>query len=221
MKRGYYVAGKGEESGFAVVAASAKDAKKIVFDSGELDVAWVDIRVYWRKDAMVEHYPIGMVSDWRDGLILGLYSYIEEAPCDRCGNDRTLHEHQGGALCGNCIKYLESRDPQNAIIERLKLGPCTAKELPYRKGGMGKQNRRRFLSINVCGKRTNNCARCGLFTTVYYLPDDVDAAVKLFVELNAESLSRVNFSTNSMLDGGLPKHLAQKIRGAVRKDQST
>lgn len=215
MKRGYFVTGTADGAGLAVVAESAKEAKKSVIASGELDAEWIDIRVYWQRHAIVDTLPIGMVQDPFEGLIYGLYSHLEDAPCEGCGHDRTLYGYHGRALCELCIRRLKRPPQKNAIIERLTIEPCTANDLPYRKGGMNATHATRIHRIKMCGKRTNNNQRCGAFTTVYYLDDDVDRAVDLFVQVNAKPLSRLNLHGNSALDAGLPKHLAQKIRAVL------
>lgn len=218
MKRGYFVCGSDDGTGFAVVAPTAKEAKKIAIVCGDLDADRIDIRVYWQKHAIVDDLPIGAVDDPYTGLVRGLYCHLDEAICEGCGHDRTLHGYNGRALCDQCIRQIESsrKERKNAIIEKLKLGPCTAKELPYRKGGMSARNRRRFCQIQVCGKRTHNNRRCGAFKTIYYLVGDEDRAVALFIEANAVTLANLNLHINSALDVGLPKPMVQKIRAALQ-----
>ncbi len=215
MKRGYYVACAGAEAGFGVVAPSAKEAKRLAIVSGELDAAWIDIRVYWQRHALVDDLPVGLVNPYA-GLVRGLYCYIEDAICEECGHSRTLHGYRGQALCAQCIENHEYPMRKNAIIERLKLGPCTGADLPYRVGGMGVRHNNMVCQIKVCGKRNHSNYRCGAFKTVYYLEGDVDAAVNLFIVVNAKPLANLNLTTNSALDAGLPKEMAQKIRAAMQ-----
>ena len=53
------------------------------------------------------------------------------------------------------------------------------------------------------------------FFTIYYLAGDEDRAVKRFVDVNAAELSKVNLQKFSVIDSGLPREMAQKIRGAM------
>ena len=104
-KRGYFVHNSDEWYGFAVVATSAKEAKKIVYDSGELPINdWIDIRVRWIRDAKVGDLPIGMVTDNRDALIRGIYGTLAEYPCDECGAERDVTCCNGRVLCSCCIE---------------------------------------------------------------------------------------------------------------------
>jgi len=104
-KRGYFVHNEDEWSGFAVVATSAKEAKKIVYNSNELLIGdWIDIRVRWVRDAKVDDLPIGMVTDDRDALIRGLYGGITDYPCDECGKERNVICCYGRVLCSCCAE---------------------------------------------------------------------------------------------------------------------
>lgn len=108
MKRGYYVHNNDEDmGGFAVVAATAKEAKKIAYDSGEIifgDTDYIAIRARWKRDADVSDLPIGMVADERDALIRGIYGRLDEYPCDDCGKDGDLICYSGRALCADCVE---------------------------------------------------------------------------------------------------------------------
>lgn len=112
MKRGYFVYGDDDAAGFAVVAATAKEAKKIAVASGELDADWIDIRCLWQRDADVADLPIGMVTDARVGLRCGIYGYLDEYPCDVCGKDADVRAHNGMVLCGECLEkeYAKAAD---------------------------------------------------------------------------------------------------------------
>jgi len=104
-KRGYFVHNSDEWWGFAVVATSAKEAKKIMHDSGELSIGdWIDIRVRWMRDAKVDDLPIGVVTDDRDALIRGLYGGITDYPCDECGKERNVICCYGRVLCSCCAE---------------------------------------------------------------------------------------------------------------------
>jgi len=120
-KRGYFVHNDDEWCGFAVVATSAKEAKKIIHDSGELPVGdWIDIRVRWIRDAKVGDLPIGMVTDDRDALIRGLYGTLAEYLCDECGKEQDVTCYNGRVLCSRCIEKEYKKD--NKHEEHLKNG---------------------------------------------------------------------------------------------------
>lgn len=109
MKRGYFVWDSADDDnmGVAVVASSAKEARKIVFDSGEIlygDGNWIDIRARWVRHADVSTLPVGIVQDVRDALIRGLYGSLMEYPCDECGKDADVVCWRGRALCECCIE---------------------------------------------------------------------------------------------------------------------
>jgi len=103
-KRGYFVHGGDEMCGFAVIATSAKEAKKIVYANYPVDVDWIDIRVRWIRDAKVSDLPIGMVTDVRDALIRGLYGGLMEYPCDECGEEWDVICYKGRVLCSCCVE---------------------------------------------------------------------------------------------------------------------
>jgi hypothetical protein len=105
MKRGYFVQPQDESWGLGVVATTAKEAKNIAFASGKLiDVDWIDIRVRWERSAEVEVLPIGIVIDMPQGLLCGLYGFIEGCKCDECGVEDVLRLCSGKALCYDCIE---------------------------------------------------------------------------------------------------------------------
>lgn len=105
MKRGYFVYPDDEFWGIGVVAATVKEAKKLAFASGELiDVDWIDLRVRWERAAEVKKIPIGVVRDMRQGLLCGLYGFVEGYYCDGCGKEDILKLCSGKALCDDCIE---------------------------------------------------------------------------------------------------------------------
>ena len=122
MKRGYFVHNNDEDmGGFAVVATTAKEAKKIVYESGELifgDTDWIAIRTHWIRDAAVIGLPIGMVTDCRDALIRGLYGSLMEYPCDKCGKDLDLICYHGQALCSCCIEKEYKKEVQQSTKQK-------------------------------------------------------------------------------------------------------
>ena len=115
-KRGYFVHDGDEMCGVAVVATSAKEAKKIAYNSGELlGTDWIDIRVYRMRDAMVSDLPIGMVEDARGALIRRLYGILAEYPCDECGEEWEVTCYKGRVLCLCCVeKEYEKEDKHDS-----------------------------------------------------------------------------------------------------------
>ena len=65
VKRGYLVSGANRDWGVPVVAHNAKEAKRVVWEKWkwELDCAWIDARVQWRKKATVDDLSYGIVDD--------------------------------------------------------------------------------------------------------------------------------------------------------------
>ena len=106
---------------------------------------------------------------------------------------------------------------KNKIIEMLEVKPRTREELPYKPSvsQMSQSNRGRIQKIWVSRKRTNRCFRCGKFKIVYYLLGDEDRAAEKFIKVNAETLARLNLRTNSALDAGLNRDMAQRIRSIL------
>lgn len=112
--------------------------------------------------------------------------------------------------------HQKHRSMTNKIIQLLEEHPCTRKEInasisPCR---MSIENRDRIRQIRVAGNRSKTPGH-GLFRTVYYLRGDEDRAVKMFIEVNAESLQGLDLSRNTALDSGLSREMAQKVRGAM------
>ena len=99
---------------------------------------------------------------------------------------------------------------KNKVIEILKQHPCTADMLPY--GIKSNIKQREFIfSIKVAGTRTN-ASNAGRFKTVYYLIGDAYRAIQLFVDVNGDALDKLDFSSNTALDSGLPKWQVQAIK---------
>lgn len=101
-KRGYFIHGGDPEGGFAVVATSVQEARRIVYRADAMGVNWIDITGHWCRDAKVDDLPIGIVKDLRLGLVRGMYQYIEDFECDVCGEVSFVHECNGQALCMSC-----------------------------------------------------------------------------------------------------------------------
>lgn len=102
----------------------------------------------------------------------------------------------------------------NAVIEAIKISPCSADELPYlpKIGQMGKEDMKLFRKIKVVGRssKTKGPQR-GTFKTVYFLDGNLDQAVSKFVDINFDLLSKIDFTKNNHLYSGLPKNMAKKI----------
>jgi len=104
QKRGYFVS-EIDEDGVGVVATSGREAKKIAYHQElYLYCDWIDMRVRWVKDAEVADLPIGIIRDGKLGLKRGLFSCIEDEPCDMCGNNNLLTLINGKALCDACAE---------------------------------------------------------------------------------------------------------------------
>jgi len=120
-RKGYIVKNKNDEYGLAIVATSAKEAKKIGFNSGELSYDWLDIQVNWRQEANVLDLPIGIIQDSDFALRRGVYSWIDEGDCDICHNASHVNyyppkpsndkdyavKYRGRAICGDCEDKIE------------------------------------------------------------------------------------------------------------------
>ena len=110
----------------------------------------------------------------------------------------------------------------NKIIDALKESPQTAESLPYKPSTykLGVKNRMLFQKIHVAGHRNRRGqSPHKQFTTVYYLLGDAERAVELFVKVNYEQLSSLNFTGNNLLWTGLQKNMA-KLVVAEFKSQS-
>lgn len=105
----------------------------------------------------------------------------------------------------------------NKIIQILQEHPRTNKDLPHRISPcrMSIENRGRIRQIRVAGNRSKKPGR-GWFKTVYYLEGDEDRAITLFADVNAETLAGLNFRRNTIIDSGLTREMARKIRAAIR-----
>jgi len=104
QKRGYFVS-EIDEDGVGVVATSVKEAKRIAYNQELcLYCDWIDIRCCWMKEAKVSDLPIGIIRDDKLGLKRGLFSCIEDEPCDTCGNNNLLTLINGKVLCDACAE---------------------------------------------------------------------------------------------------------------------
>lgn len=106
-KRGYYgVCHPDADYGFAIIANNGKQAKQLLYDyqdvGSECEWNWIDIRIKWNKDAKVEHLPIGVITDLRIGLECGIFAYISDFECDKCGCEGDVQLYKGKVLCESC-----------------------------------------------------------------------------------------------------------------------
>lgn len=105
---------------------------------------------------------------------------------------------------------------KNKIIAQLEEQPCTNKDLPYRVclNTMSMASRKRIRRIRMSGNH-GHATKCGCFLTVYYLEGDDDRAVKVFAEVNAAAIKTLDLSHNTVLDSGLTREMAQKLRSIL------
>lgn len=107
-KRGYFVKPHPEaDTGYAVIATSAKEARKILWkygdEFGEGDWEWSNLRAEWKREAKINHLPIGLIDDLKTGLEVGIYCCLGDFICDRCGNEREFVEMIDGIVtCEEC-----------------------------------------------------------------------------------------------------------------------
>jgi len=65
----------------------------------------------------------------------------------------------------------------------------------------------RVLKVDSSHGRSSTGEYVGSFTSIYYLEGDESAAARRFVEVNNESLDRIDFSTSNVLDSNLSQEL--------------
>jgi len=106
-KRGYFVHSKDMAAGFAVVASTAKEARKLAYDVYPVDVKWTDLRCSWVHHAAIGGLSIGVIEDPREGLIRGFYDLLAEYPCDGCGEYADVVCYHGRALCPSCVEQVQ------------------------------------------------------------------------------------------------------------------
>lgn len=77
MKRGYLVTGRDRCWGVPCIASTAKKAKELAWAGYEyeLDCDWIDLRVHWRRAAIVEDLPFGIVDDEDTAISRKLIDY--------------------------------------------------------------------------------------------------------------------------------------------------
>jgi len=65
----------------------------------------------------------------------------------------------------------------------------------------------RVLKVTSSPGRSSAGDYVGSFTSIYYLAGDESAAARRFVEVNAETIDRIDFSTSNVLHSNLPQEL--------------
>ncbi|OYT63825.1 hypothetical protein B6U67_01780 [Methanosarcinales archaeon ex4484_138] len=107
-KRGYFVFNVDEyEEGIAVVARTAREAKKIAFNHA-FDIVgddWLDLRCRWVRDANVEKLPFG-IAEPEEGLRAGIYATIE-GDCEVCDEEKVVTYYNGKVICYDCLEANE------------------------------------------------------------------------------------------------------------------
>lgn len=78
MKRGYMVTGNDPVWGIPIVAHNAREAKWMAWRDWEfeLDCEWIDLRVEWRRKALTDDLPFGIVEDDLVALHCKLIDYL-------------------------------------------------------------------------------------------------------------------------------------------------
>lgn len=78
--KAYFVRIAGENWGWAVVAVSAREAKKIAWEEGDWggDIEFIDLRVNWNRKANIEGLSIGLIDPDENSEKRGLYSEGEK-----------------------------------------------------------------------------------------------------------------------------------------------
>lgn len=107
MLRAYFVQEYDDPEGIAVIAETAKDAKKIAYNTGDFPCEWIELRVQWLRNANIEGLEKGVVEANTDTLRRGLYGVIYGHPCDICGNVCRLQELNGKAVCWHCYEEVD------------------------------------------------------------------------------------------------------------------
>lgn len=105
--RGYFVHDVNEDMGIAVVANSAREAKKIGFNpvSSSFGSEWIDVSVKWVKEADVSGIEEPGELPIIDGLRCKIFAYAEGLDCEICGEEDTICELlHGKVVCERCIE---------------------------------------------------------------------------------------------------------------------
>lgn len=120
MKRCYYVQGEDESWGWAIVASSAKEAKRLGYKlDGLEDFDFIEITVSWLRNAKVDDLEIGtVIEDLIDGLKRGCYDFVEYI-CPECGHEDHLELRSNEkVMCDTC--WEEARERNNIIVSEVE-----------------------------------------------------------------------------------------------------
>ena len=94
------------ETGWAIVAHTCKEAKKIGWNYNASEVGndgeWTEVSCRWIKDAKIEGLDVGVITDYKQGLKSGIYGYVEGEKCEVCGEEDILRLVNGKCVCSNC-----------------------------------------------------------------------------------------------------------------------
>ena len=114
------------------------------------------------------------------------------------------------------------KEKNNSIINALREGPKTIKELPYMPSSthMSIDHAKLIRKIKVTGRVNKSYGKSGNFKTVYYLKDDISAAINKFVEINGHILKGMNLKDTQGLHSGLPKGIGKMIIARFKELQS-
>ena len=119
--RAYFVDGDWDRgTGFAVIAYSAKEAKKMMYGREGLDMNdWIELHVKWIRDAIVDGCHHGQTfeseSEMLDAMYRGMYGSTEHMKCPNCGADDTYVQeiYDGVFGCSACEDDLTKEDVNN------------------------------------------------------------------------------------------------------------
>ena len=111
MKRAYYFEYDIDFGGIAVIAESAKQVKKLLWDNFDVrewcEGEWINLNPCWIKNADIDGLELGEVGI--EGLKCGIYSSCGDATCPLCKYEyATLEYHSDWDVvcCSDCEEKL-------------------------------------------------------------------------------------------------------------------
>lgn len=124
--KAYFVDGSWERGhGFAVIASTAKEAKKRVYGIEGLDMnSWIELHVKWIKNANIEGCKAGQTFETEeealDAMFRGIYGALDHIKCPRCGTDDIyVYElYDNVWCCNNCEEGLTKEDINNPYVKK-------------------------------------------------------------------------------------------------------
>ena len=93
-----------------IVSDTAKEARIIAFNTGDIDRPWIEVKAEWHKNVDVSGLEKGIVP-LIEGVKRGIYGWAE-TQCPKCGNNSRIFLQKDGSV--TCMKCLED----SAIIEQ-------------------------------------------------------------------------------------------------------